>query len=66
MNGRIYARIGRADVMRTANGKTKIETHYLISSLPNNAKLLADSIGDSLGNRELVALGTGCSLSGRL
>ncbi len=36
--------IVRADVMRTANGKTKIETRYFISSLPNNAKLLAQSI----------------------
>ena len=36
--------IGRADVMRTVKGKTKIETRYFISSLPNNAKLLADSV----------------------
>ena len=38
--------IGRVDVMRTANGKTKIETRYFISSLPNNAKLFADSVRD--------------------
>lgn len=36
--------IGRADVMRTVKGKTKIETRYFISSLPNNAKLLTNSI----------------------
>ena len=30
--------------MRTVKGKTKIETRYFISSLPNNAKLLAQSI----------------------
>ncbi len=30
--------------MRTVNGKTKIETRYFISSLPNNAKLLAQLI----------------------
>ncbi len=41
--------IGRADVMRTANGKTKIETRYFISSLPNNAKLLAQSIRQHWG-----------------
>ena len=35
--------------MRTANGKTKIETRYFISSLPNNAKLLADSIRQHWG-----------------
>jgi predicted transposase YbfD/YdcC len=35
--------IGRVDVMRTSNGKTKIEPRYFISSLPNNAKLLANS-----------------------
>jgi predicted transposase YbfD/YdcC len=36
--------IGRLDTMRTVNGKTKIKTRYFISSLPNNAKLLADSV----------------------
>lgn len=41
--------IGRADVMRTVNGKTKIETRYFISSLPNNAKLLADSVRQHWG-----------------
>jgi predicted transposase YbfD/YdcC len=41
--------IGRADVMRTVKGKTKIETRYFISSLPNNAKLLADSIRQHWG-----------------
>ncbi len=35
--------------MRTANGKTKIETRYFISSLPNNAKLLAQSIRQHWG-----------------
>ena len=41
--------IGRADVMRTVKGKTKIETRYFISSLPNNAKLLAQSIRQHWG-----------------
>jgi predicted transposase YbfD/YdcC len=41
--------IGRADVMRTVKGKTKIETRYFISSLPNNAKLLADSVRQHWG-----------------
>ena len=36
--------IGRLDTMRTVNGKPKIETRYFISSLPNNANLLADSV----------------------
>jgi predicted transposase YbfD/YdcC len=36
--------IGRLDTMRTVNGKTKIKTRYFISSLPNNAKLLTDSV----------------------
>jgi predicted transposase YbfD/YdcC len=41
--------IGRKDLMRTVNGKTKIETRYFISSLPNNAKLLAQSIRQHWG-----------------
>jgi predicted transposase YbfD/YdcC len=41
--------IGRLDVMRTVKGKTKIETRYFISSLPNNAKLLADSVRQHWG-----------------
>ncbi|MDZ4876612.1 MAG: ISAs1 family transposase ISAsp2 [Chroococcidiopsis cubana SAG 39.79] len=41
--------IGRLDVMRTVNGKTKIETRYFISSLANNAKLLADSVRQHWG-----------------
>lgn len=41
--------IGRTDLMRTVNGKTKIETRYFISSLPNNAKLLADSVRNHWG-----------------
>lgn len=41
--------IGRADVMRTVKGKTKIETRYFISSLPNDAKLLADSVRQHWG-----------------
>ena len=41
--------IGRADVMRTVKGKTKIETRYFISSLPNDAKLLADSFRQHWG-----------------
>ena len=41
--------IGRLDLMRTVNGKTKIETRYFISSLPNNAKLLANSVRQHWG-----------------
>jgi predicted transposase YbfD/YdcC len=41
--------VGRADVMRTVKGKTKIETRYFISSLPNNAKLLAGSVRQHWG-----------------
>jgi predicted transposase YbfD/YdcC len=41
--------IGRLDAMRTVNGKTKIETRYFISSLPNSAKLLADSVRQHWG-----------------
>ena len=41
--------IGRQDAMRVAKGKTTIETRYFISSLPNNAKLLADSIRQHWG-----------------
>lgn len=41
--------IGRLDLMRTVNGKTKIETRYFISSLPNNAKLLVQAIRQHWG-----------------
>jgi predicted transposase YbfD/YdcC len=41
--------IGRLDSMRVVKGKTTIETRYFISSLPNNAKLLADSIRQHWG-----------------
>lgn len=41
--------VGRLDLMRTINGKTQIETRYFISSLPNNAKLLADSVRQHWG-----------------
>jgi len=41
--------IGRADVMRTVKGKTKIETRYFISTLPNNAKLLVNSVPQHWG-----------------
>ena len=41
--------IARADVMRAVKSKTKIETRYFISSLPNNAKLLADSVRQHWG-----------------
>ena len=41
--------IGRQDAMRVVGGKTTIETRYFISSLPNNAKLLADSIRQHWG-----------------
>lgn len=42
--------VGRQDTMRVVNGKTTIETRYFISSLPNNAQLLTNSIRNSLGN----------------
>jgi predicted transposase YbfD/YdcC len=41
--------VGRVDVMRTVNDKTKIELRYFISSLPNDAKLLAQSIRQHWG-----------------
>lgn len=41
--------IGRLDSMRVVKGKATIETRYFISSLPNNAKLLADSIRQHWG-----------------
>lgn len=41
--------VGRQDAMRVAEGKTTIETRYFISSLPNNAELLADSIRQHWG-----------------
>ncbi len=41
--------IGRLDSIRVAKGKTTIETRYFISSLPNDAKLLADSIRQHWG-----------------
>ncbi len=41
--------IGRQDSMRVVNGKTTIKTRYFISSLPNNAELLADSIRQHWG-----------------
>lgn len=41
--------IGRQDSMRVVNGKTTIETRYFISSLPNNAQLLANSIRQHWG-----------------
>ncbi len=41
--------IGRQDAMRVVKGKPTIETRYFISSLPNNAELLADSIRQHWG-----------------
>ena len=41
--------IGRQDSMRVVKGKTTIETRYFISSLPNNAEALADSIRQHWG-----------------
>ena len=41
--------IGRQDSMRVVKGKTTIETRYFISSLTNNAQLLADSIRQHWG-----------------
>ncbi len=57
--------IGRADVMRTSNGKTNIETRYFISSLPNNARLLADSIRQHWGIENSLHWASQCSFSGR-
>lgn len=36
--------VGMVNFMRTANGKTTLETRYFISSLPNDAELLAKAI----------------------
>ena len=41
--------IGRQDSMRVVNGKTTIKTRYFISSLLNNAQLLANSIRQHWG-----------------
>lgn len=41
--------IGRQDAMRVVKGKPTIETRYFISSLPNNAELLANSIRQHWG-----------------
>lgn len=41
--------VGRQDAMRVVNGKTTIETRYFISSLPNDAEVLADSIRQHWG-----------------
>lgn len=57
--------IGRLDVMRTVNTKTKIETRYFISSLPSNAKLLADSVRQHWGIENSLHWASRCSISGR-
>ncbi len=41
--------VGRQDSMRVIKGKATIETRYFISSLPNNAELLAESIRQHWG-----------------
>ena len=41
--------VGRQDAMRVVKGLPTIETHYFISSLPNNAEILADSIRQHWG-----------------
>ena len=41
--------IGLHDAMRVVNGNPTIETRYFISSLPNNAELLAESIRQHWG-----------------
>ena len=41
--------IGRQDAMRVVKGKPTIETRYFISSLPNNAEVLANSIRQHWG-----------------
>ncbi len=49
--------VGRQDAMRVVKGKATIETRYFISSLPNNAELLAESIRQHWGGREFSSLG---------
>ena len=41
--------VGRQDEMRVIKGKATIETRYFISSLPNDAEVLADSIRQHWG-----------------
>ena len=41
--------IGRQDAMRVVKGIPTIETRYFISSLPNDAEVLADSIRQHWG-----------------
>ena len=41
--------IGMVESVRTADGKTTVETRYYISSLPNNAQLLGQSIRSHWG-----------------
>ena len=41
--------IGRQDSMRVVKGLPTIETRYFISSLPNDAEVLADSIRQHWG-----------------
>lgn len=41
--------VGMVEYVRTINGKTTVETRYYISSLPNNAQILADSVRNHWG-----------------
>jgi predicted transposase YbfD/YdcC len=41
--------VGMVESVRTVNGKTTVETRYYISSLPNNAQLLGQSVRSHWG-----------------
>lgn len=41
--------VGMVEYVRTINGKTTVETRYYISSLPNDAKLLGQSVRNHWG-----------------
>ncbi len=41
--------VGMVEYVRTIDGKTTVETRYYISSLPNNAQILADSVRNHWG-----------------
>ncbi len=48
--------IGMVESVRTVDGKTTIETRYYISSLPNNAQILGQSVRSHWGieNRNTI------------
>ena len=57
--------VGRKDLMRTVNGKTKIETRYFTLQPTKQCETTCRFSPSALGNREFFALGTRCSFSGR-